>query len=52
MGIHTFTFEDGSVFEIEGTQNASQEELVAKIKRGEGTRVSSFELAQRGLTSA
>lgn len=52
MGIHTFTFEDGSVFEIEGTKDASQEELVAKIKRGEGTRVSSFERAQRDLASA
>ena len=52
MGIHTFTFEDGSVFEIEGTKDASQEELVAKIKRGEGTRVSSFERAQRDLANA
>lgn len=52
MGIHTFTFEDGSVFEIEGTKDASQEELVAKIKRGEGTRVSSFERAQRDLARA
>ena len=52
MGIHTFTFEDGSVFEIEGTKDASQEELVAKIKRGEGTKVSSFERAQRDLAIA
>ncbi len=51
MGIHTFTFEDGSVFEIEGTKDASQEELVAKIKRGEGTKVSSFDRLQRKATA-
>ena len=26
MGIHTLTFEDGSVFEVEGARNASEEE--------------------------
>ena len=51
MGIHTLTFEDGSVFEIEGTKDASQEELVAKIKRGEGTKVSSFDRLQRKATA-
>ena len=44
MGIHTLTFEDGSVFEVEGARNASEEELIAKIKRGEGTKLSSFEI--------
>jgi hypothetical protein len=52
MSIHTLTFEDGSVFEVEGARNASEEELVAKIKRGEGTKLSSFERIKQDVEAA
>ena len=52
MGIHTLTFEDGSVFEVEGARNASEEELIAKIKRGEGTKLSSFEKIKQDAEAA
>jgi len=52
MSIHTLTFEDGSVFEVEGARNASEEELVAKIKRGEGTKLSLFERTKQDAEAA